>query len=170
VSGISRRRLLCLAAAAVASASTIPFLIRSRFIDENITSLLREHFVGIHLSDEVLGAFLHDLRSEPRVSHVFQRVFQISRGEILKHRIGFMLPRSPDNPFIETMEWIVRHFVLSTNIISDDRVLAGTIDVSYVRLWHELLPCNNMFANFQLDEKQGFASNAHSPNPVSATC
>lgn len=159
MSGISRRLVLSLAGAGIASASTIPFLIRSRFVDENIRRLLREHFVGIHLSDEVLGSFLRDLRSEPRVRFVFEELFQISRGDILKHRIGFILTRSPGNPFSETKEWIVRHFVLSTNIIADDRVLSGQIEVEYLRLWHELLPCNNMFANFQLGDKQGVTSN-----------
>ena len=155
MSGISRRLLLSFAGIGLASAATIPFLIRSRFVDESVTSLLREHFVAIHIPDEVLSSFLHDVKAEPKVNRVFQQNFQISRGDILKHRIGFMLARHPENPFSETKEWIVRHFVLSTNIGIDERVLAGMTDVKYIRLWHELLPCNNVFANFQFEEKTG---------------
>jgi hypothetical protein len=148
---ITRRMIIGGLAAVAAGVASIPLLRRSAFIDRHFRDVLAAGFGELPVSDGVIDRFISELRMHPTLPFVFEHPYRDGFADFLKYRLArpFGGQQRPDLKAID--ELLLRHFLLSTNLITDPGVRTGERPVEFVRLWHGNLPCNNPFAELLPD-------------------
>jgi hypothetical protein len=147
---ISRRRFTLLMSLGALGLTSVPFLTKWKS-ELGMKTLLRWKMEPITIPDEVMDRFLRDFKDHILGTH-WQKKYRLEGYNLLLLRyleVDRFVENSPD--WIDPLENIVTHFVMSTNVALDPEVTAGNKVVKYLGFWHTDDTCGNPFAQFDFE-------------------